>query len=130
MPCEATPRSFASPSCGSVRHHRARARDTDGLPGGDVRRATDDLRRRRAADVDHADVQPVGVRVLLALEHVADDEVLGAEHTVVLDPLDLGAGQRQPLRQRLCVHLRPAVLVQPLERDPHANCSRKRMSLS
>ena len=66
-----------------------------------------------------------------ALEHLADDEVLQGIDAVMLDALDLGAGQRQPLGQRGDVERRSAVLVQPFHRDAHQpNCSRKRTSFS
>ena len=115
----------------AVGHHRPRPRDRDRLARADVRRTADDLRRGRAADVDHAQAEAVGVGVAQALEHAADDEVLGRGDAVVLDPLDLGAGHRQPLGERGGVELGGAVLVQPAERGAHQqNCSRKRMSLS
>jgi len=115
----------------AVRHHGARPRDRDGLPGGDVRSAADDRRRRCLADVDHVDRQPVGVRVRLGLEHAADHEVLERGDAVVVDRLDLGARHRQPLGERGRAELGPAVLVQPFEWQAHQpNCSRKRTSLS
>ena len=130
IPSDSWPRSFAFRSSLPSGMIAPGLRDRDRLPGRDVVGAADDLDRRRAADVDHADAEPVGVGVLVPLEHLPDDEVLEPVDAVVLDPLDLGAGHRQPLRQRLGVEVRSAVLVQPLEGNPHANCSRKRMSLS
>ena len=75
--------------------------------------------------------QPVGVGVLLGAQHPADDEVLERADAVVVDALDLGAGHRQPLAE-LVAPAGPGahVLVQPVERDPHPNCPRKRRSLS
>ena len=84
------------------------------------------------ADVDQADAEPVGVGVLVGLEHLADDEVLERADAVVLDR----ARPRCPViasrSASACgVERRAAVLVQPLERDAHQpNCSRKRTSLS
>ena len=49
----------------AVGHHRAGLGDGDDLAGGDVRRAADDLALVAGADVDRADGQAVGVRVLL-----------------------------------------------------------------
>ena len=95
----------------AVWHDRAWPRDRDHLPGRDVVGATDDLHRGRAADLDHADAEPVGIGVLVAFEHLPDDEVLEPVHPVALNPLDLRAGHRQPLRQRLGVQVRSAVLV-------------------
>ena len=60
---------------GPVRHHGAGQRDRHGLAGGDVRRAADDRARLAGADVDLADLQPVGVGMLLGRQHLADDEV-------------------------------------------------------
>ena len=70
---------------GAVGHHRARARDGDGLPRGDVGRAADDLLRAAVADVDHAHLQAVGVGVPAGLEHRADDEALERVDAVVVD---------------------------------------------
>ena len=62
--------------------------------GAGVRRAADDL-HRIAARVDHAELQPVGVRVRLRLDDAGDDEavIFGRR---ILDALDLeaDAGQR------------------------------------
>ena len=85
-----------------------RARDGDGLPAGDVRRATDDRRRAvgaRVAEVDLTDAQAVGVGVLLGAEHLADDEVLDARHTVMVDRLDLRPGHRQAPLDRVHVEV-------------------------
>ena len=55
-----------------VRQHRAGQRDTDGGAGAEVPGAADDRARLALADVDLRDLQAVGVRVLLGLEHAAD----------------------------------------------------------
>ena len=83
------------------------------------------------ADVDQAHAQAVGVRMLVGLEHAADDEVIERGHAVVVDRLDLGAGHRQAVGERVRVERRVDVLAEPLERNAHQpNCSRKRTSLS
>ena len=76
IPSDATPRSLAALSCvpsGMTAPGRATATvwpaATFGAPQTIVRRLA-------LADVDGADAQPVGVGVLLGLQHAADDEVL------------------------------------------------------
>ena len=54
-------------------HHRSRQRNRNGRTGGEVPRAADDLPRLVLADVDLAELEPVGVRMLARLEHLADD---------------------------------------------------------
>ena len=116
---------------GAVGHHGAGLGDRDRLAGGHVRGAADDLARLIVTGIDDADAEPVGVWVAAGLEHATDDEVLQGADAMVLDPLDLGPGHRQPLGERVRVELRAAVLVQPVDRDPHRqNCSSIRMSLS
>ena len=79
----------------------------------------------------HADAQPVGVRVLLGAEHVADDEVRAAgADAVVVDAVDLGAGHREARRELAHAEVGVHVVVKPGEREPHPNCLRKRRSLS
>jgi hypothetical protein len=69
--------------------------------------------------------------MLLGLEHATDHEVLKLAHAVALDALDLGAGQREPVGQRVRVDVGSDVFVKPGERDAHQpNCSKKRTSLS
>ena len=82
------------------------------------------------AGVDHAGAEPVGFRVLLALDDLADDEALGRGRPHLVEALDLGPGHHQAIGQRLRVHARVAVLAQPGVRDSHPNCSSIRTSLS
>ena len=95
IPSETSPRSFARSSVAAVREHRARQRDGDRRAGAEVPGAADDLARLALADVDAAELEPVGVRVLAGLEHAADAEE--PEVAVVVgdaaarDPLDLAA---------------------------------------
>ena len=86
------------------------------------------LVERRAADRvdlagDAVDAEAVGpVRRHLELEH--------GGVAVAEDPLDLGPGHRQPLGESLGRQPGVTVLLQPLERNAHQNCSRNRTSLS
>ena len=114
----------------AVGHDRAGPGHRHGLAGGYVGRAADDLRGLAFADVHPAHGEPVGIGVLLGAQDATHHELLRCAHAVVVDRLDLGPGHGQSLGQRLCVQLWPAVLVEPLQGDPHQNCSRKRMSFS
>jgi hypothetical protein len=113
-----------------VGHHRAGPGDRHGLAGGDVGRAAHDLRRLGLADVNGADGEAVGVGVPLGGQHRADDEAVERRHAVTQDAVDLRAGHRQARSELARLEAGSAVLVQPLERDPHPNCSKKRRSLS
>ncbi len=130
MPLDSWPRSLAFLRLRAVGHHRAGPGDRDGLAGGDVRRAADDLRRLARAGVDEADAEPVGVRVAAGLEHLADDEVLERGDAVRVHAVDLGPGQREPGRELERLEPGVAVVVEPEQRQPHPNCSRKRRSFS
>ena len=114
----------------AVGHHRAGLGDGHGLAGGDVGRAADDRGHVALADGDLADAQPVGVRVLLALEHAPDDEVLQRRDAVRVDAVDLGAGHRQALGQHGRRQPRVDVVRHPEQGQPHPNCSRSRRSFS
>jgi len=131
IPSEGTPRSSRSCSSPAVGHDRSRACDGDRLPGGDGSGRRTRCWRERAvvAEVDLADLQPVGVRVLLDTEHAADDEALERRDAVVVDRLDLRAGHRKALLDAVDVQVGVAVVAQPAQRDEHQNCSRKRRSL-
>ena len=93
----------ARSSCAAAREHGAGERDGDRRAGAEVPGAADDLARLALAHVDPAELQPVGVRVLLRLEHRADAEE--AEVAVLvgdaapLDALDLGGRDREPRRR-------------------------------
>ena len=63
-------------------------------------------------------------------QHAADAEVLERRDAVAVDAVDLGPGEREPRRERVRRQRRIAVVVQPEEREPHPNCSRKRRSFS
>ena len=72
------------------RHRRA---------GAEVPRAADDLARLALADVDLAELEPVGVRMLPRLEHAADAEeaevAVDVGDAAADDPLDLAASRRR-----------------------------------
>ncbi len=112
-------------------HHRAGRGDRDGLAGRDVRRAADDLLRLAVAEVDEADAQAVGVRMLLGREDLAHAEVLERGHAVRVDAVDLRAGEGEPRRELGRGQARVAVVVEPQQGKSHQpNCSRKRRSFS
>ena len=79
IPRETSPRSFASPSVNaspSFGSSRAGQGDRDRRTGAEVPGAAHDLLRVGVADVDLAELQPVGIRVLLGRDHAADDQVV------------------------------------------------------
>ena len=114
----------------AVGHHGARLGHRDDLAGGHVRRPAHDRALVAGPDVDRADGQPVGVRVAFGAEHAADEEVLERAHPMPVDGLDLRPAHREQVLELGDADARVAVVVQPEERDPHPNCSRKRRSLS
>ena len=65
--------------------------------GDDIRRAGDDLDRLSFADIDHADNQLVGVRVLFDRENFSDDDLV---ETVIkfLEFFNLCPGERHRVR--------------------------------
>ena len=121
-----------------VQQRRPRQRDGHGVPRGEIPGTADDRSRRGLADVDVAQLQAVGVRVLAGLEHVPGDDQLPdavlRRQPAALDALDLVAGEREPLDELLQRRQLGEVVGQPLQRDLHRtaprNCSRKRTSLS
>ena len=101
IPSLTTPRSFAAPSVrpsGISAPGRATATVWPAATFGAPQTIVD---RLGLADLDRADAQAVGVRVLDGLEHVADDVVLGRGRAVAEPALDLRAGQRQARGQLL-----------------------------
>ena len=96
-------------------------------------------RGSRAAGVDLAELQAVGVRMRVRLEHEAgDDELLEPVllgQAAARDLLDLDACERDARAELVERRQRVVqVILEPLEQDLHrrppANCSRKRRSSS
>ena len=83
-----------------------------------VRSAAHHLQRRALADVHHADLELVGVRVPPGLQDVADDEGRQIAR-LVLDVLDLEPDARQRVGDRLEVGVAAEVLFQPGEGELH-----------
>ena len=97
--------------CQPVRKCRARQRDRHLRAGAEVPGAADDRVRPVLPHVYGRQLQPVGVRVLLGLEHVPDAEeleVAGDAHAV--DPVHLGRRDRERVRDLLRARLDAHVL--------------------
>ena len=101
----------------AVRQHGPGQRDADGRARPEVPGAADDLARLALADVDTAELQAVGVRVLLRLEHLAHAEqaevAVAVRDAPSLDPIDLGRGDREPCCELVQWHLDRHVVAQP-----------------
>ncbi len=65
----------------------ARRREHAGHAGARIRRAAHHLDRLAVAGIDHADAQPIGIGMLLRLDHFGDDE-WRQELGLVLEALD------------------------------------------
>src|SRR5204863_3786919 len=96
--------------------------------------AADDRARLALADVDLRQLQAVGIRMLLRLEHAADAEEIDVAAVVGdargNEALDLRGGDRQPRRELVEPHLERHVFREPGERDAHQNCLSTRRSPS
>ena len=77
---------------GAVGHRGARAGDGDRLTSGHIRRAADDRPRGPRPVLHLADREPVGVRMRLGRDDLANDELVGVGDAGMLDPPDLAAG--------------------------------------
>ena len=102
------------------RRHQARAR---------VGRAAHDLQRLALPRIHPAHLQAVGLGVLLAGHDLRHHHAVQAA-AEALDPFDLQADHRQPPLQLLAGGVDGDVLAQPVFGELHANCPRKRTSLS
>ena len=113
--------------------NRARERDRDRRAGAEVPGAADDLARLALPHVHPAELQPVRVRVLLRLEHLADAEeaevAVLVRHASPLDSLDLGGRDREPRGELVERHLDGHVVAKPGDRDSQ-NCLSTRRSPS
>ena len=133
IPLEATPRSFASPSVLPSGITAPGSATATVCPAATFGRAAHDRLRLAAPDVDDADAQAVGVRVLLGLEHAARQERRGVAHARAVQALELVARHRQHVGDLLRRRARVAIRAQPADRDPHTpapNCSSRRRSFS
>ena len=116
----------------AVRKHGAGKRDGDGCAGSEVPGTAHDLPRLTFADVDLAELKPIGVRVFSGLEHAPDPEVVeiavDVGNAAPLDRLDLCGRDAEPLRQLPERHLERDVLAEPADRDAHQNWRSTRRS--
>ncbi len=113
-----------------VRQRRTRHRDGDLRPGSEVPRTAHDLERLPLADIDAAELEPVGVRMLVRLEHVPDAEERRVGGPTALDPVHFRSRERKRVRDLLGGRVDADVLPQPCHRDLHQNWRRKRRSFS
>ena len=117
----------------AVGEHGARQRDGDRRTRAEVPRAAHDSARLAFADVDARDLEPVGVRMLLRLEHLADAEPLQipvlVRDATANDTVDLATGEDEPARELLDGQVEVDVLAQPRNRNLQ-NCSSTRTSFS
>src|SRR5262249_8241592 len=93
-----------------------------------VLRAAHDLEEGAAARIHLGHRELLRIRVGRRFFDLSDEHA-AQSIARALDPLHLESRQRQPLRQ-LGRRRKRHVLGQPLNRDPHQNCSRKRTSFS
>src|SRR5207247_5922420 len=91
--------------------------------GPEVPGAADDLSRLPLADVHLAELEPVRVRMLACLDHLADLEeakvAVHVGHAELEHPLDLERRDRKPARELLRRRVDVDVLAQPGKRNPH-----------
>ena len=106
--------------------------DRDGGACAEVPGAADDLLGLGIADIDLAELEPVGARMRLGGQHAPDDEmrqvVALVRHGGVDDPLDLERRDRQPTRDLAGGRGRLDELAEPRQRD-FQNCLANRRSL-
>ena len=118
-----------------AREPRARQRHRDRGARAEVPRAADDLARLSLPHVHLAELEPVGVRVLARLEHLADEEetviAVLVDRPARLDRVHLGRADAEPLGQFARAGIGSGdVVAQPRQRDAHQNCLRTRRSFS
>ncbi len=119
---------------GAAGHDAAGHDHRDGRARAEVPGAADDRARLPVADVDARQLQPVRVRMLACLQHLADHEVLevaaGVGHAAPDDTVDLAAREDEPPRELLDRQVEVDVLPQPRDGHLHQNCPRTRRSFS
>ena len=101
-----------------ARDMRAGRREDAMHAGPCIRRAADDLHRRSLAGVDHADAQPIGVRMLLRRKNLHDPERRKGRRPV-LDAFDLEADDVELADDGVERRLRIEMLLQPGEGELH-----------
>ena len=123
MPRLSTPRIVPTPRVDVLARDEGAGRREHALhAGARVRRAAHDLHRLAGAGVDHADAQPVGVRMLLGRDDIRD-RVRRKRLGLVLDRLDLEPDARQRLDDLVEGGGGVEVVLQPGEGEFHASCS-------
>jgi len=112
-----------------ARQDGAGQRDGHALSGSDVVRAAHDVQRLARPDRDRREMEPVRVRMVLDAEELAHHHraPVGAP---LFDLLHLHAQQGEAFRELLWGEVDVDVVAEPVERDSHRNCSRKRRSFS
>ena len=103
---------------GLARDERPRRHEHALHAGTRIRRAADDLNRLAVAGVDHADAQPVGVGMLLRLDHARDDE-RRQQLAFVLDALDLEPDHGEFFRDRAERMIGVEMLLEPAKGEFH-----------
>ena len=115
------------------RQERTGQTDRDRRARLEVPRAADDLARVSLPHVDLAELELVGVRMLVDLEHAADEEATEVAVEVrdadVDHPLDLERRDGESSAISCGARVDGDVLAKPGERSAHQNCSSRRGSL-
>src|SRR5207249_176485 len=117
-----------------VRQHGARECHADRCTRPEVPRTADDLARIALTDVDLAELQAVGVRMLRGFEHTADAEeaevAVDVGDSDGFDAVDLARRDDEALRDLLGRTVDRHVLLHPADGDLHQNCLNTRRSFS
>ena len=134
IPRDSSPRSGRSSSgAGKPGSSTPGQTDRDGGADAEVPGAADDLARLALPHVDLAELELVGVRVLLGRDDLADAQVREVVAHVgdadVDHAVDLERRDGEPAGDLVRGRVDADVLAQPGERDSHQNCLEKRRSL-
>ena len=136
IPSETSPRTLPPLELEAARQRRAGERDGHGRAGAEVPGAADDLARLALADVDPAELEPVGVRVLPRLEHLARRGSSPRFPSSSGDAAALDRPRPRPSRSRAASRAPRAACRAATysrsqrDRDAHQNCLRTRRSPS